>query len=72
MLATISYFITVSSYLFPNFPADVPMGFGTFPVLGKTTTDKLILAKMGMLLRLSILLTKTHVNQGEVACGIPN
>jgi hypothetical protein len=49
MLATISYFITVSSYLFPNFPADVPMGFGTFPVLGKTTTDKLILAKMGML-----------------------
>jgi hypothetical protein len=43
--------IVSSSYLFPNFPADVPAdvpaGFSTFPVLESATDCKLILAEIG-------------------------
>ena len=47
MLVTIGYFTTTFSYLFPNNPVNVSMGFGTFSVLASTTNDKLVLAKTG-------------------------
>ena len=37
MLATVGYFTMASSCLFPNFPVNTRMRFGTFPVLASTT-----------------------------------
>ncbi|KAL7529182.1 hypothetical protein ACHAWF_002873 [Thalassiosira exigua] len=48
MLAVVGYLTTASGYRFPNFPADVPAGFGAFPALASTDDGKMILVQMGL------------------------
>jgi len=46
MLAVVGYLTTASGYRFPNFPADVPAGFGAWKALGSSDDGKAILAQM--------------------------
>mmetsp|Transcript_5099 Transcript_5099/g.12821 ORF Transcript_5099/g.12821 Transcript_5099/m.12821 type:complete len:204 (-) Transcript_5099:466-1077(-) len=46
MLAVVGYLTTASGYRFPNFPADVPAGFGAWSALGSTDAGKQILVQM--------------------------
>jgi len=46
MLAVTGYLTTASGYRFPDFPADVPAGFGAWGALASTDDGKIILAQM--------------------------
>mmetsp|Transcript_7029 Transcript_7029/g.9287 ORF Transcript_7029/g.9287 Transcript_7029/m.9287 type:complete len:204 (+) Transcript_7029:35-646(+) len=47
MLAVVGYLTTASGYRFPDFPADVPAGFGAWSALASSDDGKAILAQMG-------------------------
>ncbi|KAL7539759.1 hypothetical protein ACHAXR_009578 [Thalassiosira sp. AJA248-18] len=47
MLAVTGYLTTASGYRFPDFPADVPAGFGAWGALASTQDGKNVLAQMG-------------------------
>ena len=47
MLAAVGYLTTASGYRFPNFPADVPAGFGAWKALLATDDGTNVLAQMG-------------------------
>jgi len=46
MLAVTGYLTTASGYRFPDFPADVPAGFGAWSALAATDEGKQVLVQM--------------------------
>lgn len=58
MLATVGYLVTASGYRFPNFPADVPAGFGAWHALGATEEGRSVLVQMAITILLAEIVNR--------------